>query len=356
MRTGQRVRQKAKEVRLRDVADYAGVSLMTVSNVMNRRFESMTSETKRRVEQAIEALGYRPNAAGRSLRVQQQASIGLIIVDESPTFLADPFITQVVAGLSNIINVEGFAISLQGLAADQLADATLLRSVRTDAICIKLSGPKALRSELVQLVADSRQPIVLFQETHGEDIADLCSVRQDDYGGGYCLGAHARRQDSRRAVILQSHTDWPAFEERKRGIEDGLAGHSSIAVLRYSGDPFRGTLSELGKYMTQNPRPDVVFGLNDQAAVAAARFFQSRGDRIPDDVIITGFNAFGFWDQVFPQIPTVRSSAYEVGVRGGKELLARLASGRFAKSDIVLPVVPIINADHAYGDGSALRL
>jgi LacI family transcriptional regulator len=338
-------RRRGREVRLKDVADLASVSLMTVSNVINGRFDVMSQETRTRVEKAILELGYRPNNAGRSLRNQQQASIGMLIVDDSPTFLADPFTTLVVSGLSNFVNAKGFAISLQGLAASGLPTATFLNSVRTDAICVKLSGPAAQRQELLRLVAGTGQPVLLFQEQAPKEMADICAVRQDDYGGGLWLGIHARERDITEAVLLQSRRSWPAFEERERGIRDGLARSGNmprLTVLRYTGDPFVGPQIELQKYMETNPPPDVVFGLNDQSGIAAAAFLQERGHRVPEDVVVTGFNAFGFWKYMKPRITTVKSAAYEVGARAGAEIQARIETGRFEHRDIVLPVQPIV--------------
>ena len=81
------------QVTLRDVAAAAGVSPMSVSNFINARHNTMRTETRTRIEAAINRLGYRPHAAARNLRLAQRLSIGMLIVDKAPLYLADPFTT-----------------------------------------------------------------------------------------------------------------------------------------------------------------------------------------------------------------------------------------------------------------------
>src|SRR5262245_20291147 len=93
---------------LRDVASAAGVSPMTVSNFINGRLiGNMRRETQLRIQAEIERLGYRPHTMARNLRLARQLSIGMIIIDEAPHYLADPFTTEVVAGLSNELSSNG---------------------------------------------------------------------------------------------------------------------------------------------------------------------------------------------------------------------------------------------------------
>ena len=87
-----------KRVTIKDVAKAANVSPMTVSNVINRRSEFVSSKTRLRVENEIERLNYRPQIAARNLRASHQHSVGMIVLDESPKFLTDFFTTELVAG------------------------------------------------------------------------------------------------------------------------------------------------------------------------------------------------------------------------------------------------------------------
>ena len=83
---------------------------------------------------------------------------------------------------------------------------------------------------------------------------------------------------------------------------------------------------------------DAIIGGNDQMGIAAMKLMAGRGLQVPSDVAITGFNAFEFWQYTVPVLTSVRSPAYEMGARGGAEILKRLGSGRFDKPEIIYSV------------------
>lgn len=103
-----------RPVRLVDVARAVGVSVMTVSNVINGRLNSVSADTTLRVRAELKRLNYRPNAAARSLRHARTHSVGMLIVNDDPAFLAAPFTTHLVAGLSNFLTESSYSLTIQG--------------------------------------------------------------------------------------------------------------------------------------------------------------------------------------------------------------------------------------------------
>src|SRR6266446_881841 len=93
-----------RRITLGDVSKAAGVSVMTVSNVVRGKTTLVKSETRKRVEAVIAQLGYRPNTSARRLRLSQEYSVGIVIADTDPAFLTDPFISRLVSGLSNYLS------------------------------------------------------------------------------------------------------------------------------------------------------------------------------------------------------------------------------------------------------------
>jgi LacI family transcriptional regulator len=326
---------------LRDVAEASGVSPMTVSNLMNGRIGSMRSETRLRIEAQIEKLGYRPHTMARSLRLAKRLSIGMVIMDDMPNYLADPFITHVVSGLGNHLNANGYGLLLQGHSAAAFKSSPMVRDIRTDAICVMLSGNDASRRGVVEMLLGLGQPIVLFQETLKFPAVDLCSIRQDDRAGGRMLGQVALDGGAKRLAMLVPALFWPAIGERIKGIREAIRQQKSGAELRIvsCGDgEFRSTQAALAQDLDAHGLPDAILAGNDQMGISAMKLLAARGIRIPDQVLLTGFNAFEFWQYTDPVLTTVRSPAYEIGARGGAEILKRLVEGGFALPDIVYPV------------------
>jgi LacI family transcriptional regulator, galactose operon repressor len=326
---------------IRDVADAAGVSLMTVSNVLNGRAGTSSAETSARVQRAVVRLGYRRQTAARGLRLAVHEAIGMIIIDTAPDFLTDPFTTQLVAGLSNEVNSRGHAILLQGMPPERLVDSPMVRNLRTDGLCVMLSGAPSVRRRCLNALVGLRQPIILFQETLGIAAPDVCVVRQDDFAGGLMLGETVLAKGARRLAMLVPERCWPAIGERVRGVRAAIRRGGRAATLRIVRAPeadMAATEAALRATIGSAGIPEAVLGGNDRMALAAARMLRAEGFSIPGDVMVTGFNGFSFWRHTEPLLTTVQSCAYELGVRGGREALARLGGDGFRSRDIVLPV------------------
>jgi DNA-binding LacI/PurR family transcriptional regulator len=324
-----------------DVARAAGVSPMTVSNVVNGHRRLVLEATRLKVEAAIEQLGYRPQAAGRSLRLARQFSIGMILVDESPRFLTDPFITQLVAGLSNCLSERDYSLVLQAVSARNFARSSLVRRAGTDAFCALLSGPPAARVRLAERLAAMDHPLILFQETLPPSVVDGCSIRQDDFSGAKAVAALVLARGARRLLFLLPALAWPAIEERERGIRAAMAVHRrrvSLTILPCGEGDVGAVEVALDSHAQRNEIPDAVMGANDQIGIAAMKWLRLNDLRVPDDVLVTGYNAFEFWNYSDPVLTTVHSPAYEMGARGGEAIPERLKSGKFDRREEVLPV------------------
>jgi len=328
-------------VTIRDVALAAGVSVTTVSNLINERAGTMRARTRQRIEAQIKRLGYRPHDMARGLRLAKQLSIGMIIIDDQPHYLADPFTTHIVAGLSNQLNSNGYGLLLQGLAAKSFHSSPLIRGIRTDAICIMMSGPDAMRRSIVDGLIRLGQPLVLFQDTLRFRQADLCVIRQADRDGGRLLGEEVLKLGARHLAMLVPAVRWPAIAERVRGVRDAIGKVGTRAKLRIvnCGDgELRDTQAALEADIAEQGMPGAIVAGNDQMGIAAMKLMASRHLSVPRDIAITGFNAFEFAQYTSPVLTTVRSPAYEMGARGGVEILKRLDNGRFDRPEIVYPV------------------
>ena len=134
--------------------------------------------------------------------------------------------------------------------------------------------------------------------------------------------------------------EWAAIRSRMEGVISTYAeaGLASPIVIRSRDESFQVTYEVTLDALRRSPAPDAIIGGNDQMAIAAIKACAVAGIRIPDDVQVTGFNAFEIWRYVEPVLTTVRSAAHALGERAAEELISRLQTGRFPKREIVLPV------------------
>jgi len=319
---------------------------MTVSNFVNGKHKAMSESTRERVAAAVAALGYRPQTSGRNLRYSRNFSIGLIIVDDSPNYLSDGYTTHVVSGLGNVINERGYSLQLEGVRSDGFEASTLLASNRTDALCVMLSGDDASRLRMMGFASANRQPMVVLMETVDERFKDVCCVVQDDRTGGALLAEQVLAKGAQKLFLCRhSLNHWKPVEERCHGISSAMrrSGPEAVAHTVDCGDgSFAQTQAAVARAVDQFGVPDAIMAMSDQIGIAGMKLLRSRGIAVPEDVMVTGYNAFEFWNYSDLLLTTVRSPGYELGFRAGQALLERLEYGRFTSRIIELPVELIV--------------
>lgn len=324
---------------LMEIAKAANVSTTTVSNVVNGRLHLMSAETRRRIEAIIQEHNYRPNEEARNLRLAQRRTIGLIVVDDSPAFLADPMITNIVAGMSNYLGVNGYSLLITGITHAAVDGAHMLSRDQTDALCVIPSGSVAERRQLYGLLRDVGQPILVFQDKASDFLADTLSVRQDDLRAGQLLANRLVERGARRLAFLAPAQNWPAMTSRQDGVREVADLHGAVLDIVVCGsEGTADTQTAVGRYTERQGLPDVFMGGNDQMAIAAMNWCLDRNLRVPQDIKITGFNGFTFSSYVRPTLTTVSSPAYEMGRQGARALLRRFAHDSFETNDLVFDV------------------
>jgi DNA-binding LacI/PurR family transcriptional regulator len=326
---------------MRDVAERAGVSVQTVSNLVNERFNLMTVETRSRVERAMADLGYHPNVAARTLRSARTRTLCFLVLDEAARFLADPMTDLVIAGIGDIARDRGYGLLIQSARPDEPAPDMLnpLLENRADAAVLFLSGKPELRRWYVARLLELGFEFVLLELC---DDPDVSSVIADDRQGARRLTEHLLGAGHERIAFVGSAVPWPMIEQRVLGYHDALesAGIEPRPELEaFRGDWTAAAGAEHAELLLAGPeRPTAIMGGNDLLAVGAIRAARQRGMRVPEDVAVTGFDDFDFAELVEPALTTVRIPGYEIGRLAADLLLDALEGETVERSRVVLPV------------------
>jgi len=314
---------------MKDVAALAGVSVPTVSNVVNERIREMSPETRSRVLDAVEKLHYVPNLSARSLRSRRQRVLGFLVIDEGPKYLADPMTDQILAGVGDVARDHDYGVLVR--ASHPGPDGrTLLAPLwqgRVDAACLLLSGDARSRWHLALTAAERGFPVAVFES--GPDAVN--SVRADNEGGARQLVEHLVSRGHERIAFLSTATSWPMLEERIAGYRDALesaciAYRPELVLSQGQWTPASG--AEMTKQLLQLPLPPTaIIGGNDLLALGAQFAIQQSGRSVPDDIAVAGFNDFLFAAHLSPSLTTVAVDGYELGRRAAELLVGQLASG-----------------------------
>lgn len=330
-----------KHATLKDVAALAGVSPMTVSNVVNGRLSGYNVATRDKVLSAIRSTNYRPDIAARSLRTYRRMAVGMLVVQEARLFLADPYITNLLDGLCAGLNQHGYSMVLQGLSPNEVPHSPLVRQLQTDGLCILMSGPYDPNSPIAQALEALGQPLVLFQQDLPAPVDDVCVLRQDDFDGGRMIAAHLIARGARNIVAVMPQPEWPAMKARLDGIRhevDRAPNKIALTVLTSIDESPTATEGAIAGYLASDGECDAVVAGNDQMALAIRRHLVRRGQRVPEDIRVAGFNGFSFIDYLETRLTTVRSPAFQLGSFGAHHIVRRIEIGAFDVGSMVLPV------------------
>lgn len=313
---------------MRDVAGQAGVSLQTVSNYVNGRFNLMSAETRERVGRELDRLGYWPNASARSLRAKRTMTLGFLVLDEGARFLADPMTDLIIAGIGDVARDNGYALLIQAARPDPDDTDRLFSPLledRVDGAFLFLSGAPSVRRRTIRRVDELGFSFVVFEQAPAG--VPVVSVTAENRQGARQLTEHLLGRGHRRIAFVSTRTPWPMVEERLRGYREALSAASVVApeleVTDGVWDPADG--ARMAERLLDLPEPPTAIMCgNDLLALGALQAARIRGLRVPDDVAVTGFNDFEFAQFADPPLTTVRVPGYDLGRLGAESLIARL--------------------------------
>jgi LacI family transcriptional regulator len=224
--------------------------------------------------------------------------------------------TNIIAGFSNYVSVNGFGLLLTGLRLAAIKDTHLIRRDQTDALCVIPSGPSADRRRLYLKLKETRQPVLIFQDRAPGFMADASAVRQDDRKAGALIAERVVGRGARRLALLTPSQQWPAMIEREAGIRSIVEASNEqvrCEAVVCGSESVADTQQAIARYVDREGLPDAFIGGNDHMAIAALVWALDRHLSVPGDLRVTGFNGFEFAQYVRPRLTTVVSPAYEMG-------------------------------------------
>ncbi|GGF37853.1 LacI family DNA-binding transcriptional regulator [Subtercola lobariae] len=306
-------------VSVRDVAALAGVSLGTVSNVLNTP-DRVSPATQKRVLDAIEKLGFVRNDAARQLRAGRSRSIGLVVLD-----IGNPFFTDLAEGAEDRAAEAGFALLLgnsHGTAARETRHLELFEEQRVRGMLISPVGE--IEPQLARLRSRGI-PSVLVDRS----IADqsFSSVSVDDVAGGMLAVNHLLDVGRRRIAFVGGPTRIHQVSDRLEGASRAISAVTGATLEVLSTEAL--TVLEgrrIGAALVDRPpavRPDAVFAANDLLATGLLQALTMlNGVRVPDDIALVGYDDIAFASTAVVALTSIRQPSALLGRTAVELLLA----------------------------------
>jgi LacI family transcriptional regulator len=304
-------------VSIREVADRAGVSLGTVSNVLNHP-EVVAEATRRRVQQVIEELEFVRNGSAHQLRAGQSQHLGLVVLD-----VTNPFFTEVARGVEDVANEANYVIMLCNSDDSLSKEGRYLHMLEEQRTAGILITPVQDESDSLRRLRQKHVPVVLLDRPSRAQ--DLCSVTVDDELGGEMAACHLLELGHRRIAFVRGSLSNRQCAERRMGVRRAIkkAGYDPADIL--IDIPVAALNASAGEGcvdMTLSHKPTAVFCANDLLALGVMRGLLERKLRIPDDVALVGYDDVEFAASLSPALTSVRQPKYQLG-RAAAELLLR---------------------------------
>jgi LacI family transcriptional regulator len=307
---------------LRDVAAVARVHPATASRALNPETRILVSEdTARRVSEAADRLGYRPNPVARSLRTRRSHTIGVLIPD-----LNNPLFPPIVRGLEDKLAAAGYVALLGNTDADAGRERTLFEQMRARHVDGFALATATLQDRLLAEAAAADVPVVLMNRLAPD--YDFPSVSVDNEQGTRMAVSHLARLGHTRIAHIAGPQEASTGVSRLRGFRGGMAAHE-LAVdegliayaAKYTVEEGTRCCREL---LARSRGVTAVAAANDMLAVGCYAALDERSLSCPDDISVMGFNDMPFIDRLRPPLTTVRFPHYQLGTEAAQLLLERI--------------------------------
>jgi len=318
-----------------DVARYAGLSVATVSRVIHDS-PRVSLEARRRVEEAIAALGYTPNALARGLVTRTTRTIAVLV-----SSIADPFWAEVIRGIEDRAVEAGYAAFIASSYEDGRREEkaiSLFRQKRVDGIVIGASsrGPEVpwqrgvhpipvvfINNEHVE--PEDQVPISAGVGAEGEyaTFSQTCRIAGDDRRGARMLTDHLLALGHRRIAYIGARGRASSLR-RLRGFRQAMeeAGQPIDESLVITGDEGANAGELIAfRLLTRVPLPTALLCYDDMTALGALRAARALNLRCPRDISVVGFDDIPIAAYLDPSLTTVRQPMHEMGVRAMQALL-----------------------------------
>jgi DNA-binding LacI/PurR family transcriptional regulator len=328
-------------VSIRDVAAKAGVSIQTVSNVLNGR-PGVSARTRQRVEEAVRELGYTRNLRASALRSGRPTGLGLLIATTEASFPSDAHQARILAGITeHLLATEEEVHPLLFLSRHEIPESVDLAPFAQGLVGVAIVAlflPKPACRRWVDTLEQSRWPCVILEQSVMAD--HLACVLSDQQQGALEATQHLLRQGHRRIALITASQGTGEIDERRLGYNRAMALWGLPAperIIVETTNTIPGGYEVAREILKRPDRPTAILAVSDLLALGSIEAARTLGLRVPDDLAVVGFEDMEFAAHLDPALTSVRLPDHALGVAATRLALHYLHHGRFPQRRLVIP-------------------
>ena len=304
---------------IQQVAKHAGVSVATVSRVLNGQ-NTVSAKTKMKVEEAIKDLNYEPSMLGRNLR-NSESRILLVLIPS----ISNPFYLEIIKGIENIAISQNYNILLCETNSDPEKEDIYFDLVRKKMADGIISMDPAVNVETLKQLAE-KYAIIQCSE-YGGGIG-IPYVTIDNEEASYRAVKHLLQMGHTKIALINTDGKFLYARERKMGYQRALREHGidvNADYIFYTQDlGFENGKQAMKKILKLEERPTAVFAVSDLLAIGALKEINAAGLNVPNDMAVVGFDKIDFSNMTNPTLTTIAQPMYEMGTTAAKMLIDKI--------------------------------
>ncbi len=326
-------------VRLKDVAEAAGVSINTASRALNGKAE-ISPETRARVLEIAAKLGYRPNKLAQALRSNKTKVIGVIVGD-----IANPYFSMLARGIVKATRAQGYSVLLQSTDEDYQREKEAVEVLLAERVDGVLITPTQRGRETIEALKKSGLPFVLMSRHFSDRSSDY--VVMDDHRGGFLATEHLLNLGRKRVAMVNGPLHISSARERFEGYKQALEEHGIVGDLSLV---LTGALTmedgyQAGLQLLTTSAPDAIFAFSDFVAFGVLKALREHAVKVPQEVAVVGFDDVMFASCLETPLTTVGGETEMIGYKAAELLIRKLnGEGVTERSQIRLPVRLVVRA------------
>lgn len=300
---------------LRDVARQAGVSVGTVSNVLNRP-DVVSPKTLERVQKTIAELGFVPNGFARQLRSGYSRTIGLVVPD-----VANPFFTEVARGVEDAASKRDYAVFLCNSDESLEKENKYLSVLIQQQVRGVLITPSVSKSHQYENLRERGISVALL-DTETKN-ASQCSVSVDDVRGGEIAIEHLASLGHKDIAWVTGPETIPQVADRTVGVmRAAKIAKVEVSTIRVALMNSAQGIDAVKKILALKKLPSAIFCGNDLLAFGVMRGLLDAGKKIPEDVSLLGYDDIAFGNSSAVPLSSISQPAYQLGVTAAELLIS----------------------------------
>lgn len=340
-----RAANEKKELTIVDVAEKSGVSIATVSRVLNRTGR-YSEETQRKVEAIAREIGYTPNYLAKSLKRKRTEQVALAVAD-----IGNPVYVAMAKAIQQVVKNHGYRLVLLSTEALVSEELTIIKSLAKQYVDGLIISPLLYGEEHRALIKQAKQPVVVISGT-GSD-PEIDSVLVDSSQGVRLAMEHLLAQGYSQIAFLNGPPSTVPGISRLNGYYGSLIEHGLITRedLVFDSDfTFAGGYESAKKMIAAGIRPDAMMCANDLMALGVLRYLREAKIRVPEDIAVVGMDDIEHGANAVPSLTTISLLAAERGRMAAELLLERLTleEERVPKQLQVTPRLVVRESSVAY--------